>query len=93
MGRKIKIEIFTTCPDTNVSIGGERDWLQLLRQVVHPLQQVLSEDKISVKALFRRGKAKSELGQAESAGADFLKAKYSPRDMVKDRNGRPEREE
>ena len=31
--------------------------------------------------LFRRGKAKSELGQTESARVDFLKAKkYSPRD-------------
>jgi hypothetical protein len=41
----------------------------------------LSEDENSVKALFRRGKAKSELGQTESARVDFLKAKkYSPRD-------------
>ena len=44
--------------------------------------QVLSEDESNVKALFRRGKAKSELGQTESARMDFLKAKkYSPRDM------------
>ena len=43
--------------------------------------QVLSEDESNVKALFRRGKAKSELGQTESARMDFLKAKkYSPRD-------------
>ena len=43
--------------------------------------QVLSEDESNVKALFRRGKAKSELGQTESAREDFLKAKkYSPED-------------
>ena len=43
--------------------------------------QVLAEDENSVEALFRRGKAKSELGQTESARVDFLKAKkYSPRD-------------
>ncbi|TVU50846.1 hypothetical protein EJB05_02237 [Eragrostis curvula] len=42
---------------------------------------VLSEDENNVKALFRRGKAKSELGQTESAREDFLKAKkYSPED-------------
>ncbi|KAF8707110.1 hypothetical protein HU200_030343 [Digitaria exilis] len=42
---------------------------------------VLSEDETNVKALFRRGKAKSELGQTESAREDFLKAKkYSPED-------------
>ena len=43
--------------------------------------QVLSEDESNVKALFRLGKAKSELGQTESAREDFLKAKkYSPED-------------
>jgi len=43
--------------------------------------QVLSEDESNVKALFRRGKAKSALGQTESAREDFLKAKkYSPED-------------
>ncbi|CAO2140845.1 unnamed protein product [Urochloa humidicola] len=42
---------------------------------------VLSEDESNVKALFRRGKAKSELGQTESAREDFQKAKkYSPED-------------
>ncbi|NP_001131717.1 Peptidyl-prolyl cis-trans isomerase FKBP42 [Zea mays] len=42
---------------------------------------VLTEDESNVKALFRRGKAKSELGQTESAREDFLKAKkYSPED-------------
>jgi tetratricopeptide (TPR) repeat protein len=43
--------------------------------------QVLSENESNVKALFRRGKAKSELGQTESAREDFLKAKkYAPED-------------
>ena len=34
----------------------------------------MSEDENSVEALFRRGKAKSQLGQTESARLDFLKA-------------------
>ncbi|XP_037433603.1 peptidyl-prolyl cis-trans isomerase FKBP42 isoform X1 [Triticum urartu] len=42
---------------------------------------VLSEDETNVKALFRRGKARAELGQTESAREDFLKAKkHSPED-------------
>ncbi|KAM0878372.1 hypothetical protein ACQ4PT_034920 [Festuca glaucescens] len=42
---------------------------------------VLSEDETNVKALFRRGKAKAELGQTEAAREDFLKAKkHSPED-------------
>uniref|UniRef100_A0A0E0MJL1 peptidylprolyl isomerase n=1 Tax=Oryza punctata TaxID=4537 RepID=A0A0E0MJL1_ORYPU len=42
---------------------------------------VLSEDENNVKALFRRGKARAELGQTESAREDFMKAKkYSPED-------------
>jgi hypothetical protein len=45
--------------------------------------QVLSEDESNVKALFRRGKAKSELDQTESAREDFLKAKkYAPEDKI-----------
>ena len=47
----------------------------------NPILQVLSEDETNVKALFRRGKAKAELGQTESAREDFLKAKkHSPED-------------
>lgn len=47
----------------------------------NPILQVLSEDESNVKALFRRGKAKSELGQTESAREDFLKAKkHCPED-------------
>ncbi|EEC67673.1 hypothetical protein OsI_35103 [Oryza sativa Indica Group] len=42
---------------------------------------VLAEDENNVKALFRRGKARAELGQTESAREDFLKAKkHSPED-------------
>uniref|UniRef100_A0ACD5Y7Q4 Uncharacterized protein n=1 Tax=Avena sativa TaxID=4498 RepID=A0ACD5Y7Q4_AVESA len=42
---------------------------------------VLSEDETNMKALFRRGKAKAELGQTEAAREDFLKAKkHSPED-------------
>lgn len=40
---------------------------------------MLSEDENNVKALFRRGKARAELGQTDAAREDFLKArKYSP---------------
>ncbi|EOA30864.1 hypothetical protein CARUB_v10014006mg [Capsella rubella] len=42
---------------------------------------VLTEEEKNPKALFRRGKAKSELGQMESARDDFRKAqKYAPDD-------------
>lgn len=45
--------------------------------------QVLVEDENNVKALFRRGKARSELGQIEAAREDFLKAsKYAPEDKA-----------
>lgn len=41
------------------------------------------EDENNVKALFRRGKAKAELGQTEAAREDFLKArKYAPGDKA-----------
>ncbi|XP_071690077.1 peptidyl-prolyl cis-trans isomerase FKBP42 [Rutidosis leptorrhynchoides] len=44
---------------------------------------VLAEDQNNVKALFRRGKAKSELGQTDSAREDFLKArKFAPEDKA-----------
>ncbi|RRT47286.1 hypothetical protein BHE74_00030769 [Ensete ventricosum] len=42
---------------------------------------VLSEDENNVKALFRRGKARAELGQTDAAREDFEKArKYAPQD-------------
>lgn len=44
---------------------------------------MLSEDENNVKALFRRGKARAELGQTDAAREDFLKAKkYAPEDKA-----------
>ncbi|XAR63457.1 Peptidylprolyl isomerase [Bertholletia excelsa] len=44
---------------------------------------VLVEDENNVKALFRRGKARSELGQTDAAREDFLKAKkFTPEDKA-----------
>ncbi|MBA0732203.1 hypothetical protein Gogos_016308 [Gossypium gossypioides] len=43
----------------------------------------LSEDENNVKAMFRRGKARAELGQTDAAREDFLKArKYAPEDKA-----------
>eukprot|EP00270_Netrium_digitus_P007680 TRINITY_DN2252_c0_g1_i2.p1 TRINITY_DN2252_c0_g1~~TRINITY_DN2252_c0_g1_i2.p1 ORF type:complete len:377 (+),score=120.93 TRINITY_DN2252_c0_g1_i2:180-1310(+) len=43
--------------------------------------QVIREDGSNVKALFRRGKARAELGQSEAAKDDLLKAsKLAPKD-------------
>lgn len=44
---------------------------------------VLSEDENNAKALFRRGKARAELGQTDAAREDFQKArKYAPEDKA-----------
>lgn len=44
---------------------------------------VLAEDENNAKAMFRRGKARSELGQTDAAREDFLKArKYAPEDKA-----------
>ncbi|KAK9735770.1 hypothetical protein RND81_04G226600 [Saponaria officinalis] len=44
---------------------------------------VLAEDENNVKALYRRGKARAELGQTDSAREDLLKArKYAPDDKA-----------
>ncbi|OMO69755.1 hypothetical protein CCACVL1_19294 [Corchorus capsularis] len=44
---------------------------------------VLAEDENNVKAMFRRGKARAELGQTDAAREDFLKArKYAPEDKA-----------
>lgn len=44
---------------------------------------MLVEDENNVKALFRRGKARAELGQTDAAREDFLKArKYAPDDKA-----------
>lgn len=41
------------------------------------------EDENNVKALFRRGKARAELGQTDAAREDFLKArKFVPQDKA-----------
>lgn len=45
--------------------------------------QVLAEDENNVKALFRRGKARAELGQTDAARQDFEKArKFAPEDKA-----------
>lgn len=45
--------------------------------------QVLVEEENNVKALFRRGKARAELGQTDAAREDFLKARrYAPEDKA-----------
>ncbi|KAJ4711601.1 Peptidylprolyl isomerase [Melia azedarach] len=44
---------------------------------------VLAEDENNVKALFRRGKARAELGQTDAARQDFEKArKFAPEDKA-----------
>lgn len=44
---------------------------------------VLTEDENNVKALFRRAKARAELGQTDAAREDFLKArKFAPQDKA-----------
>ncbi|KAG2671661.1 hypothetical protein I3760_13G006600 [Carya illinoinensis] len=44
---------------------------------------VLAEDENNVKALFRRGKCRAELGQTDTAREDFLKArKFAPEDKA-----------
>lgn len=44
---------------------------------------MLSEDENNAKALFRRGKARAELGQTDAAREDFLKArKFAPEDKA-----------
>lgn len=44
---------------------------------------MLVEDENNVKALFRRGKARAELGQTDGAREDFLKArKFAPQDKA-----------
>lgn len=43
----------------------------------------MAEDENNVKAFFRRGKARAELGQTDAAREDFLKArKYAPEDKA-----------
>ncbi|KAI3874273.1 hypothetical protein MKX03_014305 [Papaver bracteatum] len=50
--------------------------------VIH-CSTVFTEDETNVKALFRRGKARAELGQTDAARDDFLKArKYAPEEKA-----------
>lgn len=45
--------------------------------------QVLAEDENNAKALFRRGKARAELGQTDAAREDYLKVrKFAPEDKA-----------
>uniref|UniRef100_A0A803QEZ4 peptidylprolyl isomerase n=1 Tax=Cannabis sativa TaxID=3483 RepID=A0A803QEZ4_CANSA len=57
--------------------------LQRFEEAIGQCSIVLSEDENNVKALFRRGKARAELGQIDAAREDFLKArKYAPEDKA-----------
>ncbi|WOH14677.1 hypothetical protein DCAR_0934197 [Daucus carota subsp. sativus] len=57
--------------------------LKRYEEAIEHCSIVLAEDKENVKALFRRGKAKAELGQTDAAREDFLKAgKYAPGDKA-----------
>ncbi|XP_043691429.1 peptidyl-prolyl cis-trans isomerase FKBP42 [Telopea speciosissima] len=52
-------------------------------EVIGQCNNVLVEDENNVKALFRRGKARAELGQTDAAREDFLKArKLAPQDKA-----------
>ncbi|KAJ6385286.1 hypothetical protein OIU77_028468 [Salix suchowensis] len=56
---------------------------QLLFSSFVMLVLVLVEDENNAKALFRRGKARAELGQTDAAREDFLKArKHAPEDKA-----------
>lgn len=57
--------------------------LKRFEEAIGQCTTVLGEDENNAKALFRRGKAKSELGQTEAAREDFLKArKFAPGDKA-----------
>ncbi|KAF6168376.1 hypothetical protein GIB67_018216 [Kingdonia uniflora] len=57
--------------------------LNRYEEAIGQCSTVLGEDENNAKALFRRGKAKAELGQIDSAREDFLKArKYAPEDKA-----------
>lgn len=52
-------------------------------EAIAQCSMVLVEDENNVKALFRRGKARAELGQTDAAREDFLKArKFAPEDKA-----------
>uniref|UniRef100_A0A6P6G5E7 peptidylprolyl isomerase n=1 Tax=Ziziphus jujuba TaxID=326968 RepID=A0A6P6G5E7_ZIZJJ len=57
--------------------------LKRYEEAIAQCSTVLSEDENNVKALFRRGKGRAELGQTDAAREDFLKArKYAPEDKA-----------
>ncbi|KAK2967629.1 hypothetical protein RJ640_030500 [Escallonia rubra] len=57
--------------------------LKRYEEAIAQCTMVLAEDANNVKALFRRGKARAELGQTDAAREDFLKArKYAPQDKA-----------
>lgn len=57
--------------------------LKRLDEAIGHCNIVLAEDENNVKALYRRGKARAELGQTDAAREDFLKVrKFAPEDKV-----------
>ncbi|KAK0574013.1 hypothetical protein LWI29_016988 [Acer saccharum] len=57
--------------------------LKRFEEAIGQCSTVLTEDENNAKALFRRGKARAELGQTDAAKEDFLKArKFSPGDKA-----------
>ncbi|XP_040994808.1 peptidyl-prolyl cis-trans isomerase FKBP42-like [Juglans microcarpa x Juglans regia] len=57
--------------------------LQRFDEAIMQCSIVLAEEENNVKALFRRGKARAELGQTDAAREDFLKArKFAPEDKA-----------
>ncbi|KAF5736449.1 FKBP-type peptidyl-prolyl cis-trans isomerase family protein [Tripterygium wilfordii] len=57
--------------------------LKRYEEAIGQCSTVLAEDENNVKAMFRRGKAKAELGQTDAAREDFLKArKFAPEDKA-----------
>ncbi|XP_022998458.1 peptidyl-prolyl cis-trans isomerase FKBP42 [Cucurbita maxima] len=57
--------------------------LKRYEEAIAQCSMVLTEDENNIKALFRRGKARTELGQTDAAREDLLKArKYAPEDKA-----------
>ncbi|XP_021890771.1 peptidyl-prolyl cis-trans isomerase FKBP42 [Carica papaya] len=57
--------------------------LKRYEEAIGQCSLVLAEDENNVKALFRRGKARAELGQTDAAREDFQKArKFAPEDRA-----------
>ncbi|GKU88614.1 hypothetical protein SLEP1_g2856 [Rubroshorea leprosula] len=57
--------------------------LKCYEEAIGHCTTVLAEDENNVKALFRRGKTRAELGRADAAREDFQKArKHAPEDKA-----------